>query len=89
MKKIFGLDKIACDIILGVIVKRRLELQQDSPVETGYFWLSSRYYSPELCKFIQAADVSALMQLTSISVGDGNCAYAGEDYYELRKVFDL
>lgn len=58
-------------------------------VETCYFWLSSRYYSPELCKFIQPADVSALMLLISINVGDGNCAYAGEDYYELKKVFDL
>ena len=26
--------------------------------ETGYFWLSSRYYSPELCRFISPADVS-------------------------------
>ena len=29
-------------------------------VETGYFWLSSRYYSPELGRFIQPADVSTL-----------------------------
>ena len=29
-------------------------------VETGYFWLSSRYYSPELCRFIQPAEVSSL-----------------------------
>ena len=28
--------------------------------ETGWFWLSSRYYSPELCRFIQPADVSTL-----------------------------
>ena len=28
--------------------------------ETGYFWLSSRYYSPELGRFIQPADVSTL-----------------------------
>ena len=28
--------------------------------ETGYFWLSSRYYSPELCRFIQPAEVSSL-----------------------------
>lgn len=58
-------------------------------VETGYFWLSSRYYSPELCKFIQPADVSALMRLTSIKVSDGNCAYAGEDYYKFINGFDL
>ena len=30
--------------------------------ETGYFWLSSRYYSPELGRFIQPADVSGLNQ---------------------------
>ena len=29
-------------------------------VETGYFWLSSRYYSPELGRFIQPADVSSI-----------------------------
>ena len=29
-------------------------------VETGWFWLSSRYYSPELCRFISPADVSSL-----------------------------
>ena len=33
---------------------------RESPVETGYFWLSSRYYSPELGRFIQPADVSTL-----------------------------
>jgi len=29
-------------------------------VETGWFWLSSRYYSPELCRFISPDDVSYL-----------------------------
>ena len=29
-------------------------------VETGLFWLSSRYYSPELCRFISPDDVSYL-----------------------------
>ena len=29
-------------------------------VETGYFWLSSRYYSPELCRFISPDDVEYL-----------------------------
>ena len=33
---------------------------RERPVETGYFWLSSRYYSPELCRFIQSADASSL-----------------------------
>ena len=33
---------------------------RESPVETGWFWLSSRYYSPELGRFIQPADVSSL-----------------------------
>ena len=29
-------------------------------VETGWFWLSSRYYSPELCRFISPDDVEYL-----------------------------
>ena len=29
-------------------------------IETGYFWLSSRYYSPELCRFISPDDVDYL-----------------------------
>ena len=29
-------------------------------METGLFWLSSRYYSPELCRFISPDDVSYL-----------------------------
>ena len=29
-------------------------------IETGLFWLSSRYYSPKLCRFIQSVDVSSL-----------------------------
>ena len=33
---------------------------QDYDVETDYFCLSSRYYSPELGRFIQPADVSSL-----------------------------
>ena len=37
-----------------------MELQYDSPVETGLFWLSSRYYSPELCRFISPDDVGYL-----------------------------
>ena len=28
--------------------------------ETGWYWLSSRYYSPELCRFISPVDVSSL-----------------------------
>lgn len=37
-----------------------IEDTRNNPVETGYFWLSSRYYSPELGRFIQPADVSSL-----------------------------
>ena len=33
---------------------------RESPVETGWFWLSSRYYSPELCRFISPDDVEYL-----------------------------
>ncbi len=29
-------------------------------VETGLYYCNSRYYSPELCRFIQPADVSTL-----------------------------
>ena len=29
-------------------------------VETQLYWVSSRYYSPELCRFIQPADVSSI-----------------------------
>ena len=33
---------------------------RNSPVETGLFWLSSRYYSPELCRFISPDDIDYL-----------------------------
>ena len=33
-------------------------------VETQLYWVSSRYYSPELCRFIQPADVSSLNALS-------------------------
>ena len=33
---------------------------RESSVETGLFWLSSRYYSPELCRFISPDDVEYL-----------------------------
>ena len=33
---------------------------RESPVETSLFWLSSRYYSPELCRFISPDDVEYL-----------------------------
>ena len=33
---------------------------RERSVETGYFWLSSRYYSPELGRFLQVSDVSEL-----------------------------
>ena len=33
---------------------------RERPVETGLFWLSSRYYSPELCRFISPDDVEYL-----------------------------
>ena len=33
---------------------------RNSPVETSLFWLSSRYYSPELCRFISPDDVEYL-----------------------------
>ena len=35
-------------------------MQSDSPVKTQLFWVSSKYYSPELGRFIQPADVSTL-----------------------------
>ncbi|MBQ8292701.1 MAG: hypothetical protein IJ501_01080 [Bacilli bacterium] len=33
---------------------------RERPVETSLFWLSSRYYSPELCRFISPDDVDYL-----------------------------
>ena len=33
---------------------------RDRPVETSLFWLSLRYYSPELCRFISPDDVDYL-----------------------------
>ena len=33
---------------------------RESPAETGLFWLASRYYSPELCRFISPDDVEYL-----------------------------
>jgi len=33
---------------------------RERPVETSLFWLSSRYYSPELCRFISPDDVEYL-----------------------------
>ena len=33
---------------------------RNSPVETSLFWLSSRYYLPELCRFISPDDVEYL-----------------------------
>ena len=41
-----------------IIIGKNTLLKYD--VETGYFWLSSRYYSPELCRFISPDDVSYL-----------------------------
>ena len=45
--------------------------------ETGWFWLSSRYYSPELCRFISPDDVDYLDQ-TSIN-GLNLYAYANNN----------
>ena len=33
---------------------------QDYDVETGLYWISSRYYSPELCRFISPDDIEYL-----------------------------
>ena len=33
---------------------------RSSPVETGLFWLSSRYYSPELCRWISPDSIEYL-----------------------------
>ena len=33
---------------------------RERPVETSLFWLSSRYYSPELCRFISPDDIEYL-----------------------------
>ena len=50
---------------------------RERPIETGCFWLSSRYYSPELCRFISPDDVEYL-DPSSIN-GLNLYAYCGND----------
>ena len=53
------------------------ENTRNSPVETSLFWLSSRYYSPELCRFISPDDIE---YLDPESVNGLNLyAYCGND----------
>ena len=50
---------------------------RNRPVETGLFWLSSRYYSTELCRFISPDSIEYL-DPSSIN-GLNLCAYCGND----------
>lgn len=50
---------------------------RNSPIETGWFWLSSRYYSSELCRFISLDDVDYI-DPSSIN-GLNLYAYCGND----------
>ena len=50
---------------------------RESPVETSLFWLSSRYYSPELCRFISPDDIEYL-DLESVNGLNLYC-YCGND----------
>ena len=53
------------------------KLQQDSPVETQLYWVSSRYYSPELCRWISPDSIEYL-DPESIN-GLNLYAYCGND----------
>ena len=64
-------------------------------VETGLFWLSSRYYSPELCRFISPDDVGYL-DPSSINGLNLYCycmnnpiMYADPSGHWIETVFDL
>ena len=64
-------------------------------IETGWFWLSSRYYSPELCRFISPDDISYL-DPTSINGLNLYCycmnnpiMYADPSGHWIETVFDL
>ena len=64
-------------------------------VETGLFWLSSRYYSPELCRFISPDDVGYLdpssingLNLYSYCMNDP-INYADPSGHWVETVFDL
>ena len=54
--------KLDTNFITNTLLLRNsyYEDTSNSPVETGLFWLSSRYYSPELCRIISPDDVSYL-----------------------------
>ena len=56
-------------------------------VETGLFWLSSRYYSPELCRFISPDDVGYL-DPSSIN-GLNLYSYCGNDPVMCRLGYNL
>jgi RHS repeat-associated protein len=48
-----------------------------SPVETELYYLQSRYYSPELCRFINADDTSILLVTQGELLGANLFAYCG------------
>ncbi len=56
---------------------RKTELQYDNLVETQLYWVSSRYYSPELCRWI-SPDSIEYSDLSSIN-GLNLYAYCGND----------
>ena len=54
-----------------------MKLKQDSPVKTQLYWVSSRYYSPELCRWISP---DSIKYLDPESINGLNLyAYCGND----------
>ena len=53
-----GIENTSADFIGNINPYRYRGYLYDT--ETGYFWLSSRYYSPELCRFISPDSVDYL-----------------------------
>jgi len=50
-----------------------------SPVETELYYLQSRYYSPELCRFMSADDTSMLLATQGDLLGANLFAYCGNN----------
>ncbi len=50
-----------------------------SPAETGLYYLQSRYYSPELCRFINADDTSVLQMTQGELLGANLFAYCANN----------
>ena len=50
-----------------------------NPVETGFYYLQSRYYDPESCRFLSADDPSMLELSTVSLIGENLFAYCNNN----------